>query len=560
MKRKSLALILAALMTLTAFVVPAGAAYEVSGDWQYTVSNGTAKITGYLGSDQVIIIPSTLDDYLVNSVGDYAFDSKSSLTSVTIPDCVTLIGKYAFRSCTALSVVNFPNSKLDIGEYAFAHCTGLVSLTFPDNVKSIGETAFYNCTSLSEINIGTGMQWIDRLAFGDCSSLARVNIKDLASWCTIKFNDNVGDANPLAANGAGLFLNGKRVTNLVIPDGVTTICPHAFEGCTSITSVTIPESVTSIQDEAFRSLPNLKRVTFSKGLKSIGTFAFEKCVSIPEITLPDGLLSIGSRAFQSCSSLTTVTIPDSLLTIGGYAFGRNDNTFKDGCPLETVNYCGTQEDWSFITIDDGNNILLNVPNMVFEYHIHDFGDWTVTTAATCTETGVETRFCSKCDETETREIPALGHAWGDWTRISSATETQKGVEMRLCKKDPAHSETRLIPALGHDLSHVEAVAATESADGNIEYWKCEVCGKYFADADGAAEIAPESVVVKYEASTVLVGDLNGDGKLNSRDIVAIMRLVLQTNPTITAASDINGDGKLNSRDLVALMRLVLAQS
>ena len=61
-------------------------------------------------------------------------------------------------------------------------------------------------------------------------------------------------------------------------------------------------------------------------------------------------------------------------------------------------------------------------------------------------------------------------------------------------------------------------------------------------------------------SSLLLGDVTGDGKLNSRDVVALMKLMLTPNPTITAANDINSDGKLNSRDVIALMKLILAQA
>ena len=61
------------------------------------------------------------------------------------------------------------------------------------------------------------------------------------------------------------------------------------------------------------------------------------------------------------------------------------------------------------------------------------------------------------------------------------------------------------------------------------------------------------------AKEVTPGDLTGDGKINSRDVIVLMKLVLTPNPEITAANDINSDGKLNSRDVIALMKLVLAK-
>ena len=89
---------------------------------------------------------------------------------------------------------------------------------------------------------------------------------------------------------------------------------------------------------------------------------------------------------------------------------------------------------------------------------HTFGDWTVTTPATCTADGVETRSCA-CGETETRAIPATGHTFSDWTVTTPATCTADGVETRSCAC--GETETRTIPATGH----VDA-----DNDG-----KCDVC-------------------------------------------------------------------------------------
>ena len=91
---------------------------------------------------------------------------------------------------------------------------------------------------------------------------------------------------------------------------------------------------------------------------------------------------------------------------------------------------------------------------------HSFGEWTVTTPATCTEDGVKTRTCSACGETETQTIPATGHSFGEWTVTTPATCTVDGVESRTCSAC-GETETQTIPATGH----VDA-----DNDG-----KCDVC-------------------------------------------------------------------------------------
>lgn len=72
------------------------------------------------------------------------------------------------------------------------------------------------------------------------------------------------------------------------------------------------------------------------------------------------------------------------------------------------------------------------------------------TLPTCTEDGEKGRVCSRCGMKETEKIPALGHDWGAWTVTTPATCTQEGVETRTCNRDPSHVETRTIPATGHN--------------------------------------------------------------------------------------------------------------
>ena len=86
---------------------------------------------------------------------------------------------------------------------------------------------------------------------------------------------------------------------------------------------------------------------------------------------------------------------------------------------------------------------------------HNFGAWTVTKAATCTESGISTRKCSVC-----------------------------GTE-----------ETMIVPSLGHSMTATAGKAATCTEAGNSAYWTCSRCHKFFSDAAGKTEIAKDSWVI-----------------------------------------------------------------
>ena len=81
----------------------------------------------------------------VTTIGEFAFNDCSALTSVNILNSVTTIKMQAFSNCSALTSVNIPNSVTTIGNYAFADCSALTSVTIPKSVTEIGDYAFIFC-------------------------------------------------------------------------------------------------------------------------------------------------------------------------------------------------------------------------------------------------------------------------------------------------------------------------------------------------------------------------------------------------------------------------------
>ena len=123
------------------------------GDFDYKTNAGAITITGYSGTNAIVIIPAIIDRLPVTSIGIFAFAGLDSPTSVTISDSVTNIGDYAFDQCSDLASVTIGSNVTGIGEGAFEYCDALTSVTIPGRVTSIGEDAFYQCPSLSDVTI-----------------------------------------------------------------------------------------------------------------------------------------------------------------------------------------------------------------------------------------------------------------------------------------------------------------------------------------------------------------------------------------------------------------------
>jgi hypothetical protein len=118
-----------------------------SGDFTYAVSGNTVTIIGYTGGGGIVVIPDNIDNMPVVAIGDQAFEYRTNLISVTIPNSVRSIGMFAFENCDLLNNVTIGNSVVSIGSYAFFDCHNLTKAYFLGNAPSIGQETFYHVSS-----------------------------------------------------------------------------------------------------------------------------------------------------------------------------------------------------------------------------------------------------------------------------------------------------------------------------------------------------------------------------------------------------------------------------
>lgn len=183
----------------------------------------TGTITGYVESDTVVVIPSKINGFTVETIGHGAFE-RSAVTSVTIPDSVTAIHDGAFANCSQLTNISIPNSVTSIGFSAFEHCTSLKSITLPSSLSTIQSYAFYNCGNLKTIRIPVSVTFIENFAFDGCPSSMTVTYSgSKTQWDAISkgSNNDVLENNLICAKLEATFDpdNGESIFKQTIDRG-----------------------------------------------------------------------------------------------------------------------------------------------------------------------------------------------------------------------------------------------------------------------------------------------------------------------------------------------------
>ena len=292
---------------------------------EFTITDGTARVDRYKGTDTKVIIPATITrdgkTYKVTAIEESAFEDCTSLTSITIPESVTSIGESAFSGCSKLTSISIPNGVTTIGKNAFFWCENLTSITIPNSVTSIGDGAFELCSSLTSIVVDENNQSYKSIDGNLYSRDGTILIK----YAIGKTEPSFTIPDHVTSIGEDAFAYCENFTSITIPDGITTIGESAFEGCENITYISIPYSVTTIGEMAFCNCTNLTSITIPDHVTTIGRYAFCNCTNLTSITIPYSVTTVGESAFEGCENLTSITIPDGVTSIGESAFSGCEN-------------------------------------------------------------------------------------------------------------------------------------------------------------------------------------------------------------------------------------------
>ena len=287
---------------------PTGTASYGDYEYDYTINteDGTATITKFralVDGSYDITIPTDFGRFPVTAIGDDAFRGCSALKKVTIPQSVTSIGDSAFAGCHNLDSVTINDAATSIGNRAFTECPLTTTLSLGKKITTIGDEAFYDCRGLTSVTIPPSVTSIGKKAFLQC-----IHLKTLSFGENIKTNiETIGDdafyycielesvtiPQSVTSIGNDAFGQCHDLQSLTIKDAATSIGHRAFLGCTSLETISLGENIKTIGYHAFNSCTsiNLTNVTIPENVTTIRPGTFDYCTHLEYIMLPAGLTS-----------------------------------------------------------------------------------------------------------------------------------------------------------------------------------------------------------------------------------------------------------------------------
>ena len=376
-------LIITLLALLTSIAASAEEWTDANGTvWSFTKSVSTAEIykgnslpaiSGTIPAD--LTIPTTLyvgeTPYTVTSIGNYAFFSCSSLTSVNIPSSVTSIGRNVFSKCSSLTSVTIPQGVTSIGGNAFNNCSSLTSVTIPSSVTSIGSSAFsgngmqVNFVSTTPCTLSGGLgdggtklvvpheavaayreAWPNSANYIVDASFSNqtvdITVKaDASAVIEAIGEEHAQDVVTLKVRGTfnsyDLMVFRNKMINLMHLDlSEANVVASTYKyyqsynskdniitgdfAPTNIVSLKLPKDITALESSAFSGCSKLKAMELPEGITSIPSDAFRNCSSLTSVNIPESVKFIGSGAFWVCGALKDIRLPMGLKSIGNYAF------------------------------------------------------------------------------------------------------------------------------------------------------------------------------------------------------------------------------------------------
>jgi hypothetical protein len=572
---------------LTLFVTILTALTTSALDFEYgnykftTISSTEVECKGFTtsasGSVTSINVPgqvwnaSEQKRYQVKRIAASAFANQTQATSAHVCYGVESINNYAFQNCTNLGSVWLHSSVSTLGIAVFSGDTKMVKLCFA------GEKPFY-CSSYSFEGMSRSTQLVVATQRGvnACkknsvissqfpSIVWNLDAADIAMPDGYYYNVTKGqtlDGNYGEAKLIGFHLSSSSTTGMLKPNN------SVYESGTYRTDY----NVTAIDDSCALANTQLKILDLSQvtHLTKVGISAFEECTNLTSVKMGGNAL-IGKWAFDGCTALTSVDLK-GVYKIQNYAFSNNTALTTVEIPsslteFNVLSFKGASRLASY-TVNSGSTLFSAYQGVLYNKDKTRL----IACPPRCTMGGAEVV-----------KLPATVKVVG--AKAFDSNTVLKSIEINDGVTDIQEQAFAAMPAL-------LTIRIPESVTkiGSEAFSDCTRLGEIHTQITNPANVTlgdyvfygvPKNTCKLYvprgslqlykkadqwkdflniEQEGGLIGDVNGDGKVNVTDVTALVNMILGVIPKDLTAGDINGDGKLNVTDVTALVNIILGTS
>ncbi len=304
-------------------------------------------IEGWFDESAAYIVSLNIGEN-VETIPYSTFSGFNNITGdLVIPNSVTSIGDYAFQGCSQITSVSLPASLTAINNGVFSNCHGLSSVTIPEGVSSIGDWAFYNCNSLTSLQIPNAVSSVGNCAFEGCTNLSG----------TLAFPSS------LSSIGSEAFMNCVNLDGIILPENLVTIGNSAFKNCGGLRGeITLPESLELVEGHAFYGCDGISTVNYNavncQTMGSAESPVFYDC-AFTQLNIGENVQSIPNFAFKRCFSIADMTVAAvNPPTIYPNTFGMVSRSIPVHVPYGTGDAYRTAQYWEeFFNVIEGNGVV-----------------------------------------------------------------------------------------------------------------------------------------------------------------------------------------------------------
>ncbi len=436
----------------------------------------------------------------------------------------------------------------------------------------INDYAFMNCSALKSVHIGPNVEKISASAFASCHGLTSMTVSEYNLFFIAEDNIIYNKARPMdnikEKTTIHFYPASRTETSFTIPSTIKTIPESLFLNCNNLTSMTIPAGIEVIEDNAFDSCQYLTTVTFENGsrLRYIGMNAFFYNIALSDITLPDSLTFIGDGAFAMCEKITSISIPDGIIDVPTGTFSDCTSLSSVTLPDTLLSISNNAFAWcpSLASITVPSSVIIMGDN-VFDsattvncYAGSYAEEYAIENSLTYNIVGTSYNSNGVCvDLTQSTTIATGATFSATVTHNTAAFEKSSQYTLSFTSSGVAVQPSGVVAIrLPLDTSVNSTSVKVYSVAANGE--KTPISAKAGKNYVTFTTTSVGNYCVEYDMT--VKGDVDGNGAINSKDIVLIkLHLANGLAVKFPGAMDYNDDGTINAADMDAIAEYILSK-